>query len=67
LEQGCTKAARGSTQRCIAHGGGMRCEEEGCSKAALGGTQLCTVHGGAGAATTSEAALLLLFKGGTRT
>jgi hypothetical protein len=38
---------RGFVQRCIAHGGGKRCQEEGFPKSAFGGgTQRCKAHGG---------------------
>ncbi|KAK3238224.1 hypothetical protein CYMTET_51749 [Cymbomonas tetramitiformis] len=43
---GCTKSARGSTGRCIAHGGGKRCQADGCTKSAVGSTEYCIAHGG---------------------
>ncbi|XP_062218769.1 uncharacterized protein LOC133918748 [Phragmites australis] len=44
--QGCVKGARGSSGRCIAHGGGRRCQKEGCNKGAEGKTIFCKAHGG---------------------
>ncbi|XP_047045473.1 uncharacterized protein LOC124649950 [Lolium rigidum] len=43
---GCVKGARGSSGRCIAHGGGRRCHKDGCSKGAEGKTIFCKAHGG---------------------
>ncbi|VAI90120.1 unnamed protein product [Triticum turgidum subsp. durum] len=43
---GCRKGARGSSGRCIAHGGGRRCRREGCNKGAEGKTIYCKAHGG---------------------
>ncbi|KAK3152668.1 hypothetical protein QOZ80_2BG0161940 [Eleusine coracana subsp. coracana] len=43
---GCVKGARGSSGRCIAHGGGNRCQKEGCNKGAEGKTIFCKAHGG---------------------
>ena len=43
--QGCTTHARDSTQFCIAHGGGWRCQREGCTTAAQG-RKFCSGHGG---------------------
>jgi hypothetical protein len=43
---GCEKGARGSSGRCIAHGGGNRCQKEGCNKGAEGKTIFCKAHGG---------------------
>lgn len=43
---GCIKGARGSSGRCIAHGGGRRCHKEGCNKGAEGKTIFCKAHGG---------------------
>uniref|UniRef100_A0ACD5YJC3 Uncharacterized protein n=1 Tax=Avena sativa TaxID=4498 RepID=A0ACD5YJC3_AVESA len=43
---GCVKGARGSSGRCIAHGGGRRCQKDGCSKGAEGKTIFCKAHGG---------------------
>ncbi|AQK70017.1 uncharacterized protein [Zea mays] len=45
-EPGCAKGARGSSGRCIAHGGGRRCQKEGCNKGAEGRTIFCKAHGG---------------------
>ncbi|KAJ1278849.1 hypothetical protein BS78_04G110900 [Paspalum vaginatum] len=42
----CVKGARGSSGRCIAHGGGRRCQREGCNKGAEGKTIFCKAHGG---------------------
>jgi hypothetical protein len=36
--EGCTKAAKGDTGHCVAHGGGRRCQTEGCTKSAIGDT-----------------------------
>uniref|UniRef100_A0A0D9YQ37 WRKY19-like zinc finger domain-containing protein n=1 Tax=Oryza glumipatula TaxID=40148 RepID=A0A0D9YQ37_9ORYZ len=43
---GCMKGARGSSGRCIAHGGGRRCQKDGCDKGAEGKTIFCKAHGG---------------------
>ncbi|CAN6237765.1 unnamed protein product [Urochloa humidicola] len=43
---GCVKGARGSSGRCIAHGGGRRCQKDGCNKGAEGKTIFCKAHGG---------------------
>ncbi|KQJ94290.1 uncharacterized protein LOC100845094 [Brachypodium distachyon] len=43
---GCRKGARGSSGRCIAHGGGRRCQRDGCNKGAEGKTIYCKAHGG---------------------
>ncbi|WVZ77015.1 hypothetical protein U9M48_024920 [Paspalum notatum var. saurae] len=42
----CAKGARGSSGRCIAHGGGRRCQRAGCDKGAEGKTIFCKAHGG---------------------
>jgi len=42
----CNKSAQGKTDKCIAHGGGARCNEPGCNKSALGKTDKCAAHGG---------------------
>lgn len=47
----CTKSAVGKTDRCIAHGGGHRCQEPECVKSALrhskwGENRYCQEHGG---------------------
>lgn len=54
--------ARGKTDYCAAHGGGVRCKAKGCYKIAVGATNLCRMHGTAqqqqqqaAAATTSGA------------
>ncbi|XP_073124409.1 uncharacterized protein [Henckelia pumila] len=44
--EGCTKGARGASGRCIAHGGGRRCQRAGCQKGAEGKTVFCKAHGG---------------------
>mmetsp|Transcript_6929 Transcript_6929/g.12970 ORF Transcript_6929/g.12970 Transcript_6929/m.12970 type:complete len:324 (-) Transcript_6929:372-1343(-) len=50
VEEGCSKysvvGAVGDTTRCIAHGGGKRCQAQGCSKSAVGSTDHCIAHGG---------------------
>jgi hypothetical protein len=46
-ETGCGNvAAWGAKRRCVAHGGGARCEELGCGKSAVGSTAHCAAHGG---------------------
>ncbi|KAL6876332.1 hypothetical protein ACP4OV_012904 [Aristida adscensionis] len=45
-QPGCKKGARGSSGRCIAHGGGRRCQREGCQRGAEGKTIFCKAHGG---------------------
>ncbi|TVU08969.1 hypothetical protein EJB05_42398, partial [Eragrostis curvula] len=45
-QPGCFKGARGSSGRCIAHGGGRRCQREGCKRGAEGKTIFCKSHGG---------------------
>lgn len=37
--------ARGKTDYCAAHGGGVRCKAKGCYKIAVGSTNLCRLHG----------------------
>ena len=44
-ENGCMKIAR-SRGKCVAHGGGKRCEEHECEKSAQGSTGRCKAHGG---------------------
>ncbi|KZV33465.1 hypothetical protein F511_12979 [Dorcoceras hygrometricum] len=44
--EGCSKGARGASGRCIAHGGGRRCQRAGCQKGAEGNTVFCKAHGG---------------------
>ena len=52
--QGCNTTARGSTKRCIAHGGGPRCSDpSGCGNPALGSTNRCCLHGGGKRARTA--------------
>lgn len=43
---GCEKNARGRTQYCVRHGGGVRCSIPGCEKGARPHSQLCSAHGG---------------------
>ena len=43
---GCTTGAQGKTGKCIAHGGGKRCNESGCTKSARDKTDKCKAHGG---------------------
>jgi hypothetical protein len=43
--EGCSRQARDSTQFCISHGGGWRCQREGCTTAAQG-KKFCSGHGG---------------------
>ncbi|CAL5038757.1 unnamed protein product [Urochloa decumbens] len=45
-QPGCSKGARGSSGRCIAHGGGRRCQRDGCKRGAEGKTIFCKAHGG---------------------
>jgi len=45
-EIGCTKSARGRSEKCILHGGGRRCNEIGCTKSARGRSDKCILHGG---------------------
>jgi len=45
-EKGCQKLAIGSTNFCMAHGGGNRCQMAKCKKGAVGGTEYCVGHGG---------------------
>jgi hypothetical protein len=39
------QVARGKTEYCAAHGGGIRCSSKGCYKIAVSGTNLCRLHG----------------------
>lgn len=39
------QVARGKTDYCAAHGGGVRCRIKGCNKLAVGMQQLCRTHG----------------------
>lgn len=47
VEEGCSKysvvGAVGDTTRCIAHGGGKRCQAQGCSKSAVAPRRLLKV------------------------
>lgn len=43
---GCDKNARGRTQFCVRHGGGIRCSMQGCEKGARPHSTLCSAHGG---------------------
>lgn len=45
-EPGCSKCAQGSSDKCVAHGGGNRCKEPGCNKNVRGSTDKCAAHGG---------------------
>ena len=36
--------ARGKTEYCAAHGGGVRCRFPDCNKLAVGAQQLCRTH-----------------------
>ncbi len=38
--------ARGKTEFCAAHGGGVRCRVQHCNKLAVGPKQLCRTHQG---------------------
>jgi hypothetical protein len=40
------KGAEGKTDKCIAHGGGKRCNELDCTSSAQGKTDKCIAHGG---------------------
>ena len=46
IKPGCTKNARGGSDKCKAHGGGARCVEPGCKKSARDGYDKCKAHGG---------------------
>jgi len=46
VEAGCSKIAIGATEKCTAHGGGIRCVEQGCTKRAISPTDKCVQHGG---------------------
>jgi hypothetical protein len=48
--------ARGKTDYCAAHGGGIRCKAKGCYKIAVGATSLCRMHSTAQAAAAAAAA-----------
>ena len=45
-EPGCESGARGTTGKCVKHGGGNRCDEKDCEKSARGTTGKCIGHGG---------------------
>lgn len=47
--------ARGKTDFCAAHGGGVRCKAKGCYKIAVGATSLCRMHSTAQAAAAGAA------------
>lgn len=49
------QVARGKTDYCAAHGGGIRCKAKGCYKIAVGATSLCRMHSSAQAAAASAA------------
>ena len=38
--------ARGTSDKCSAHGGGKRCQEDGCNSGARGTSDKCSAHGG---------------------
>ena len=46
IEPNCTAYARGTTGKCVAHGGGNRCIEPNCQASAQGTTGKCIRHGG---------------------
>jgi hypothetical protein len=50
------QVARGKTDYCAAHGGGVRCKAKGCYKIAVGTTNLCRMHGTAHMQQTAMAA-----------
>lgn len=52
-----TQVARGKTDFCAAHGGGVRCKAKGCYKIAVGATSLCRMHSTAQAAAAGAAGL----------
>ena len=45
-EPDCNKDAKGKTDKCIGHGGGVRCNEPDCKVSARGKTNKCAAHGG---------------------
>jgi hypothetical protein len=47
------QVARGKTDYCAAHGGGVRCKAKGCYKIAVGATSLCRMHSTAQAAAAA--------------
>lgn len=50
------QVARGKTDFCAAHGGGVRCKAKGCYKIAVGATSLCRMHSSAMAAAAAAGA-----------
>jgi hypothetical protein len=46
FETGCEKHARSSSNFCILHMGGRRCQRDGCKKSARYPTKFCRAHGG---------------------
>lgn len=44
MTAGCLQVARGKTDFCAAHGGGVRCRIANCNKLAVGTQQLCRSH-----------------------
>ena len=46
VESGCKTSARGKSDKCIAHGGGVRCVEPGCNTGAATKSDKCKAHGG---------------------
>jgi hypothetical protein len=46
MTDGCTTPAYGSTDKCIAHGGGTRCNHNECTRSAQQSTDFCWSHGG---------------------
>jgi len=46
IEPNCTAYARDKTGKCVAHGGGNRCDELNCQASAQGTTGKCVAHGG---------------------
>jgi hypothetical protein len=62
----CTKSAIGTTELCVAHGGGTRCLTEGCGKSAQpGGIQHCQAHGG-GKRCQTEGCTTAALSGGSQ-
>jgi hypothetical protein len=43
---GCDKSAQSSTNFCVKHGGGKKCQSEGCEKVARGKTPYCAAVSG---------------------
>ena len=46
IKQDCHSSAMGKTDKCVAHGGGKRCNEPDCHSSAIGKTNKCVAHGG---------------------